>query len=85
MNQETKRLTLRYALIHCFFWMGFATIMGFASVFLLSAGFTNTGVGIVIAASGTVSALLQPVVAAVADRGGRWGLRGLTALMGGCR
>ena len=83
MNQETKRLTLRYALIHCFFWMGFATIMGFASVFLLSAGFTNTGVGIVIAASGTVSALLQPVVAAVADRGGRWGLRGLTALMGG--
>ena len=44
MNRETKHLTLRYALIHCFFWMGFATIMGFASIFLLSAGFTNTGV-----------------------------------------
>lgn len=83
MNRETTHLTLRYALVHCFFWMGFATVMGFASVFLLSAGFTNTGVGIVIAASGTVSALLQPAVAAVADRGGRWGLKGLTALLGG--
>lgn len=83
MRHTTRGLTIHYALVHCFFWMGFATIMGFASVFLLSAGFTNTGVGVVIAISGAVSALLQPAAAAVADRGGRWDLRELTALVGG--
>ncbi len=66
-------LTLRYACIQSFFWMGFASIMGFASVFLLDAGFSNAGIGAVIAGAGMLSALLQPVAASLAE--GRWGLK----------
>ena len=82
-DREAACLTVRYGAIHVFFWMGFATIMGFASVFLLGAGFSNTGVGAVIALSGTVSALLQPAVASLADGGGRWGLKPLIAALSG--
>ena len=82
-HRETANLTARYALIHSFFWMGCATTIGFASVFLLDAGFSNTGVGIVIAVSGLISALLQPAAAALADRNGRWGIKSLIGLLGG--
>lgn len=72
-----KSLTPRYAGIQCFFWMGFATISGFASVFLLDAGFTNTQIGVIIAVSGTISAFLQPAAATMAESGGRLGLKEL--------
>ena len=77
-----KNLTLGYAGIQCFFWMGFAAISGFASVFLLDAGFTNTQIGIIIAAAGSVSALLQPVAATVAESGRRFGLKELLCIAG---
>lgn len=72
-----KNLTLNYAGIQCFFWMGFASISGFASVFLLDAGFTNTQIGILIAISGSISALLQPVAATAAESGRHFGLKEL--------
>lgn len=61
------QLTFRYSCMQGSFWMGFATIMGFSSVFLLSIGYHNTEIGIIIALSGIISALLQPVVASLAD------------------
>lgn len=70
-------LTIRYACVQCFFWMGFATIMGFASVFLLDMGASNTQIGVIIAVSGTISALLQPMAAAAAEGSSRLGLRAM--------
>lgn len=63
-----KNRTLGYSAIQGFYWMGYASIMGFASVFLLNVGFDNSQVGLLIAAAGLLSALLQPLVAAYADR-----------------
>ena len=57
-----KNRTLGYSAIQGFY------IMGFASVFLLNVGFDNSQVGLLIAAAGLLSALLQPLAAAYADR-----------------
>ena len=65
-----KNRTVGYAAIQGFFWMCYAAIMGCASMYLLQAGFTNSQVGLLIAAAGLLSALLQPAIAAYADRPG---------------
>ncbi len=67
---EIKNRTFGYAAIQSFFWTCYAAIMGFASMYLLQAGFDNSKVGVLIAAAGLMSALLQPVIAAYADRPG---------------
>ena len=68
MKNSKPNLTLRYAYIQGFFWMSFAAVMGFTSIYLLDAGFTNTQIGLLIAAAGTVSAFLQPALAVYADK-----------------
>ena len=77
-----KNRTLGYASIQTFFWVCYAAIMGFSSMYLLQAGFDNSQVGILIAAAGLLSALLQPVAAAYADRPGSMSLRSLIRLSG---
>ena len=80
---EIKNRTAGYAAIQSFFWMCYASIMGFVSMYLLQAGFDNSQVGILIAGAGLLSALLQPVVAAYADKPGSLSLGRLITLSGG--
>lgn len=68
INTNEKNLTSGYALIQAFFWMNFATIMGYTSVYLLNCGFSNTQIGVLMAVAGVLSAILQPLVASYADR-----------------
>lgn len=79
---KIKSRTTRYAAIQSFFWMCYAAIMGFVSMYLLQAGFDNSQVGILIAVAGLLSALLQPMVAAYADRPGSLSLGRLITLSG---
>lgn len=65
---QIRNLTVGYSFIHGFFWMNFAAIMGFSSIYLLDNGFTNTQIGLLIAIAGIVSALLQPALASYADK-----------------
>lgn len=67
-NEKEKNLTPGYALIQAFFWMNFAAIMGYTSVYLLNCGFSNTQIGVLMAVAGVLSAVLQPIVASYADR-----------------
>lgn len=75
-----KNRTVGYSAVQGFFWTGYAGIMGYTSMYLLYAGFTNSQVGLLIAAAGLLSALLQPAVAAYADRGGRISLKWIVFL-----
>lgn len=60
-------LTITYSFIQAFYWMNFAAMTGFTSVYLLHTGFSNTQIGILIAVAGAVASLLQPVLASYAD------------------
>ena len=80
-TSKDKNLTWNYALIQSFFWMNFAAIMGFSSIYLLDCSITNTQIGIIIAAAGVISAILQPVVASYADRPSSASLRSIVTMI----
>lgn len=67
MRFSKDNLTMRYAGIQFFYWMLFGDVVGFVSVYLLDDGFSNTQIGILLAVSGVLAALLQPVLAGYAD------------------
>lgn len=65
---QTKDLTFRYGLIHGTYWMAFAAVSGYVSLYLLELGFSSTAIGALIAGAGLLSAVAQPLVAGYADR-----------------
>lgn len=64
-------MTVHYSLIQGFFWMAYCAGTGFSSTYLLSIGFENAQIGILIALSGLAAAALQPSLAGLIDRSGR--------------
>lgn len=73
MNDQTmpsggRSLTPGYGFIHAFFWMAYAASTSYTSIYLLDAGFSNTQIGILIAAVSLLSAFLQPATASYADK-----------------
>ncbi len=62
--------TFRYALINMTYYAGFCTIHAYAAVYLLAHGFTNTEVGLLLALSNILSAILQPFIAGIIDKPG---------------
>lgn len=72
MNTKKQFWTFRYALINIIYYMSFCTIHAFAAVYLLDKGFSNTEIGILLAVANTFSALLQPYVAGLIDKPGKF-------------
>ena len=52
VQRENRGVTGAYSVIQGFFWMSFAAVMGFSSVYLLGCGLTSSQVGLVLAVSG---------------------------------
>ena len=78
-----RSMTPLYSLMTCSYWMGFAVILGFASVFLLAKGYTNSQIGLILAVSGLVSAVLQPTLATYADKPTSIGVKKLVLICAG--
>ena len=68
IQSEKRGMTLSYSLVQGFFWMSFAAVVGFSSVYLLDCGLTSSQVGLILAVSGIVAAVTQPMVAGYADQ-----------------
>ena len=68
MKNESVRLTVSYSVVQFFFWFTYGTTLAYASPYLLSRGLNNTMIGFISAAACFCSVLLQPVLAAYADR-----------------
>ena len=66
-----KNLTAPYALIQGSFWMSFCTAVSFASVYLLGLHYTNSQLGLILAAGNLLGALLGPELSAWVDRSDR--------------
>lgn len=82
MKRTGKGLTLCYSLIMVFFWMNYAGIVGFSSVYLLECGLTSAQIGMILAVAGIVAAAAQPFVADYADRPSAISLK--TIVSAGC-
>ena len=68
MFQADHRLTLRYAILQCFYWMAFGSIFTYAAVYLHDHGFDNQQVGITLALGYLTAMIIQPIAAAFVDR-----------------
>ena len=66
-----KRLNINYSAIFGTYWMHFGVLCSFASVFLLSRGFSNSRIGIILAVANLLSVVIQPLLGDIADRGGK--------------
>ncbi len=76
-----KRLNVSYACIQATYWMVYAVVGSFASVFLLARGYSNSEIGVILAVANVVAVVLQPIIADFADRSKKISLVGLIQLM----
>ena len=67
MPQEKRAQTLRYSAVQALYWAAYVCISGYSSVLLLDLGFTNARIGVLLAASGAATVLIQPVLAKLID------------------
>ena len=78
---EKKNLTVRYALIQTVFWICGCCVLTYTTPLLQWRGFTNTEIGITLAAASCLAIAVQPLVAAFADRTKKISLNRLIVLM----
>lgn len=76
-----KRLNVSYAGIQATYWMVYAVVGSFASVFLLARGYSNSEIGVILAAANVVAVVLQPMIADFADRSKKVSLVGIIEIM----
>ncbi|QOX64475.1 MFS transporter [Anoxybacterium hadale] len=67
----TTLLNLFYGAIQGSYWMYYGAVLSFASVFLLGKGYTNSEIGVILAAANILAVLIQPLLADAADRSKR--------------
>ena len=76
-----KDITARYAVVQGLFWANYCILGGFANVYLLAHGFSNTAIGLIVAISGILSACTSPIIAAWADRPETMPVRRIVTIM----
>lgn len=69
--------TIKYSGLQGSFWMSFCIVFNYAAMYLLSKGFSNSQIGLIVALAGLISAGLQPVIAGLAENGGKISIRAL--------
>ncbi len=70
MKENKRSYTIQYTLLNMTYFAAFCTIHAYAAVFLLAHGFSNTGVGVLLAVANITSAIAQPFVAGLIDKPG---------------
>lgn len=79
-----RHLTLTYSGIQGTYWMYYAAICSFASVYLTDRGYSNENIGMILALGSIFAVVLQPILADFADRSRKLSLAGIiTGIAGG--
>lgn len=83
IKEGSGRMTAKYALLHGNYWMTQCAVLGYASVFLLSRGFSAGRIGILVGGGNIMAAVLQQWFASVADRTRKYTLKDLMICIAG--
>ena len=65
--RQAKPLTVPYSAVQGTFWMSYCISISFAAVYLQGLGYTNAGLGLILAAGNLLGALLGPELSARID------------------
>ncbi len=63
-----RTLNVGYGCMQAGYWMSYGVSTCFASAYLLPRGYSNTEIGIILAAASVIAVFLQPAMADIADR-----------------
>lgn len=74
-------LDLKYAGSQVFYFAAFCSMMGYASVFLLDKGCSNSQIGIALAVSNIIAVFAQPILASFVDNHKNIEIRNIIALI----
>ena len=80
LTDQLRRNAL-YCVLHILHWIVTCTVLAYAGVYLLSRSFTNSEIGMILAAGNILGFVLQPLVAGWADRSRRITPTGMIALL----
>ncbi len=67
MNKSST-FSIRYASLHAVYQASSTLVIGYSSVYLLSRGYSDALIGIILAISNTIAAVLQPAIGSLLDR-----------------
>ena len=79
-----KKLNSGYGAIFGSYWVIYAVVSSFASVFMLAKGYTNSQIGVTLASANVLAVIMQPLIADFVDRSKRIDIMGTTGIMTGC-
>ena len=79
-----KILNSGYGAIFGTYWVIYAVVSSFASVFMLAKGYTNSQIGVTLAAANVLAVIMQPLIADFVDRSKRLDVIGTTEIMTVC-
>ena len=80
---SSRKINLFYALVQCNFWVISAVVVGYASIFLLDYGISNSRIGILFALSGLIAFLIQPFIGSYADAPSSPSIKKILIIFGG--
>ena len=73
MNRSlVRKLNLHFSVLWALYWLGWAALWGYLSVFLLHRGFTNSQIGLVSSCALLLPIVVQPALASFTDRDNRF-------------
>lgn len=76
-----KTYNIKYCSVQGTYWLIYAVVASFASVFLLDRGYTNGQIGMILALGNLVTVVLQPFISDTCDRSKRISIFGVVALI----
>ena len=79
-----KILNSGYGAIFGTYWVIYAVVSSFASVFMLAKGYANSQIGVTLAAANVLAVIMQPLIADFVDRSKRLDVIGTTEIMTAC-
>lgn len=79
--KKVLSLDIKYSAIQVLYFGAFCALLGYASVFLLAKGFSNSIIGVVLALVSTIAVFAQPIVASFADKNQHIELRYIIAII----
>lgn len=70
-------LNIKYGVMQALYWMGFVATYNYAAYYLSDKGFNSSDIGLILAFANIFAALLQPPIAAYADRAAKSKLKSI--------
>ena len=68
MTRKIAHPQLKYSLMSALYWIAVCAAAGFISTFMISKGYSNSTIGLTIAASNVLMMLFQPLIASAIDK-----------------